>query len=88
MIREKHNKGRESGDKVTKRYGRRENGVREAGDCDPPFPPLISLMPIVGFFAAVSRAGCNGLSVESYVGLLIEERIFLLVNKHERFTQN
>ena len=45
-------------------------------------------MPIVGFFAAVSRAGCNGLSVESYVGLLIEERIFLLVNKDERFTQN
>ena len=36
MITEKHNKGRESGDKGTKKYGRWENGVREAGDCDPP----------------------------------------------------
>ena len=32
-------KGRESGDKGTKRYGRRENGVREAGGWDHPVPP-------------------------------------------------
>ena len=32
-------KGREAADKETKRYERRENGVRKAGDCDPPAPP-------------------------------------------------
>ena len=38
-------KGRESGEKGTKRYRRRENGVREGGGCDlpvpPPSPPLL-----------------------------------------------
>ena len=37
--REDQLKWRESGDKGTKRYGRRENGVREAGGCHPPVPP-------------------------------------------------
>ena len=37
--REDQLKWRESGDEGTKRYGRRENGVGEAGGCHPPVPP-------------------------------------------------
>ena len=36
---EKRNKGCESAEKRTKKYGQSENRVKEAEDCDPPSPP-------------------------------------------------
>ena len=36
---EKHNKGWESAEKGTKKYGQWENRVHEVEDCDPPSPP-------------------------------------------------
>ena len=35
------------GKKGTKTYERRENGVREAGDCDPPVPPPHQLQKLI-----------------------------------------
>ena len=57
--REDQLKWRESGDKGTKRYGRRENGVREAGGCHPPVPPPLNR-------ESVNSCLANSLSVKIY----------------------
>ena len=66
-------KGWESGEKGTKRYGRRENRVWEAGGCDHPLPPPSLLTENCGNNSLEFHLGCFiSLQTGNYAGYVHE----------------